>query len=95
MKSQPLSRAALAPRHDGGLQRIGLHLVEQDGLHPGVGQFPNRAVQGAVLTGGLAVGDDQQGLLAGHGLLMEMVQLTSAKQDAGGRVHHITHNKTS
>lgn len=68
------------------LGRVGPDVVEDDGLDPGGGELGEGPVERAIGARGLTVGDDDHGEPSGHGLLMKVVELAGAKEDAGGGV---------
>ena len=59
-------------------------LVEDGESHPGLGQLVLDGVQVAVGPGGLAAGDDDEGLFAGQALLVELLHRAGAEDEVGG-----------
>ena len=94
-KVAPIVPGCFRAGHDNRLERICAHLVKQNALYPCMSQFVLGAFQRAVFPDRFSAGDHQQGLLTGQFLLVEIVQLPSAKQNAGRCIHHIVHGKYS
>ena len=84
-----------SPVHDVVQHRIGQDLVKDDGLYAGLGQLVLDDIQVAVGPGGLAAGDDDEGLFARQTLLVQLFHCALAKDQVGGNVERKAHGKFS
>ena len=83
------------PVHDVVQHGVCQDLVEHGVGDPGLGQLVLDDVQVAVGAGGLAGGNDDEGLLAGQALLVQLLDGPLAEDEVGGNVERKAHDQFS
>ena len=80
--------------HHVGNDGVGQDLVKNGVLHAGLGQLVLDGVQVAVGPGGLAAGNDDEGLLAGQALLVQLLDSPLAKDKVSGNMEGKAHDNS-
>ena len=83
------------PVHDVVQHGVCQDLVEHGVGDPGLGQLVLDDVQVAIGAGGLAGGNDDEGLLAGQALLVQLLDGPLAEDEVGGNVERKAHDQFS